>query len=190
MISLDTKRLLLRPFVEADLDDYAAMCADREVMQFLGGRPWTRMETWRHIATMLGHWQLRGFGLWAVEERSSGSFVGRIGFINPEGWPGFELGWALTRSAWGRGYATEGASRCLQHAFSDLGRDHVISLIHPANHRSRAVAERLGQRFERSIPFLGDRVSVYGIRRGSGGCAPASGPESLRGPEESDDETG
>ena len=71
MITLSTGHVTLRPFTESDLDDYAAMCADPEVMRFLGGQTWTRMETWRHIVTMLGHWQLRGYGLWAVEERLS-----------------------------------------------------------------------------------------------------------------------
>lgn len=189
MSSVSTERLLLRQFVEGDLDDYAAMCADPEVMQFLGGRAWNRMETWRHIATMLGHWQLRGYGLWAVEERNSGIFVGRIGFINPEGWPGFELGWALTRSAWGQGYATEAARQCLDYAFNELERDHVISLIHPENARSRAVAERLGERFERTIPFFGDTVSVFGVRRDEWNAAESPESESSRGPGESDVES-
>jgi RimJ/RimL family protein N-acetyltransferase len=165
MITLETERLRLRPFTEDDLDDYTSMCADPEVMRFLGGKPWTRMEAWRHMATMLGHWQLRGHGLWAVEERATGRFVGRVGSIEPVGWPGFEIGWTLVRSAWGKGYATEAASRALEYAFSDLGREHVISLIHPENTASVAVARRIGETYERTIDFFDDRVHVYGIRR-------------------------
>ena len=144
MVSLRTERLILRPFREEDVEDYAAMCSDPEVMRFLGGKSWTRMDAWRHIATVLGHWQLRGFGLWAVDEVETGDFVGRVGFIQPEGWPGFEIGWTLARSYWGRGYATEAAHRALEYAFAELGRVHVISLIHPKNEASLAVAERLG----------------------------------------------
>lgn len=166
MITLKTERLTMRPFTEADLDDYASMCADPEVMRFLGGKTWTRMESWRHIATTLGHWQLRGYGVWAVDRNDTGELVGRIGFINPEGWPGFELGWTLARPAWGNGYATEAAARALKHAFTEMDRDHVISLIHPDNHASRAVAERLGEKFERTVEVLGDEVGVYGIHRG------------------------
>ena len=155
----------MRPFDEGDLDDYSAMCSDPEVMRFLGGKTWTRMESWRHIATMLGHWQLRGYGIWAVEERATGKFVGRIGCINPEGWPGFEVGWTLVRSAWGKGYATEAAGRSIDFAFADLEQDHVISLIHPENTASVAVAKRVGEAYERTIEFLGDQIHVYGIRR-------------------------
>ena len=114
---LETERLRLRPFRESDWDAYAAMCADAEVMRHLGtGATLSRDETWRAIASMLGHWTLRGYGLWAAAERSSGDLVGHIGFWNPEGWPGFELGWTLRRSFWGRGYATEGARKALEAA--------------------------------------------------------------------------
>lgn len=167
MLSLSTPRLKLRPFLEEDVEDYAAMCSDPEVMQFLGGKTWTRLDAWRHIATILGHWQLRGFGLWAVEEVESGTFVGRIGFMHPEGWPGFELGWTLGRSHWGKGYATEAAQRALEYAFTELDREHVISLIHPQNTASLAVAERLGEEYEETIEFFGDQISVYGIWRGN-----------------------
>lgn len=165
MISLTTERLVLRPVTEDDLDDYAALCADPEVMRFLGGKTLSRMESWRHMAAVLGHWQLRGFGVWAVETRDLGKFVGRVGFIQPEGWPGFELGWTLVRSAWGNGYATEAAKRALEHAFTEMGRDHVISLIHPDNHASRAVAQRLGEVREGSVELLGEEVDIYGIDR-------------------------
>ena len=165
MVSLTTPRLRLRPFQEEDVGDCAAMCSDPEVMRFLGGKTWTRMDAWRHIATVLGHWQLRGFGLWAVEEAESAGFVGRVGFIQPEGWPGFELGWTLARDHWGKGYATEAAQRALEYAFTELDREHVISLIHPHNSASLAVAARLGQQYEETIEFFGDQISVYGIWR-------------------------
>ncbi|MEK7387244.1 MAG: GNAT family N-acetyltransferase, partial [candidate division NC10 bacterium] len=86
--------------------------------------------------------------LWAVEERDGGRLIGRIGCHYPEGWPGFEVGWALARQYWGRGYAFEGARAALNHAFTALAQDRVISLIHPANERSIRLAERLGERAE------------------------------------------
>lgn len=168
MLTLDTDRLILRPFHESDLDAYAAMCADAEVMRYIGeGRTATRAEAWRQIAMFLGHWQLRGFGIWAVEERASGRLVGRIGFFEPEGWPGFELGWLLARESWGKGYATEGARRALAHAFGAMGRAHVISLIYPANAPSIRVAERIGERLEQRTQLYGKDVLVYGIARGA-----------------------
>jgi RimJ/RimL family protein N-acetyltransferase len=165
MATLETERLRLRMFREDDLDAYAAMCADPEVMRYLGGKPFSRLESWRHMATILGHWALRHYGMWAVEERLTRQFVGRIGLIDPEGWPGFELGWALARPHWGKGLATEGARAALGYAFSVVRRDHVISLIHPDNHASIRVAQRLGERLEGETDLLGARVHVYGIHR-------------------------
>ena len=166
MVTLVTDRLTLRQFREDDLDPYAEICADPEVMRYLGeGKPLDRRETWRQMATILGHWRLRGYGLWAVESRATGELLGRIGFFNPEGWPGFELGWTLGRRFWGRGYATEGARRALEHAFTEMRREHVISLIRPANHASIRVAERLGERLEGRTQLFGHEVLVYGIER-------------------------
>jgi RimJ/RimL family protein N-acetyltransferase len=165
-VTLQTERLLLRQFREADLDAYAEMCGDEEVMRYLGsGLPLTREEAWRSMALMLGHWQLRGYGLWAVEERASGELVGRIGCWNPEGWPGLEVGWTLRRRYWGRGFATEGARAALAYAFTQLGCRHVISLIRIANAASIRVAERLGERLEDRIELNGHETLVYGIGR-------------------------
>src|SRR5215510_5649825 len=118
-LQLETERLILRQWRLEDFEPYAELCSDAEVMRFLGGKVLSRADAWRHMAFMVGHWQLLGYGPFAVEEKSSGKFIGRIGFLNPEGWPAFELGWTLSRSAWGKGYATEGARRCLEYAFYD-----------------------------------------------------------------------
>jgi RimJ/RimL family protein N-acetyltransferase len=166
MVALHTDRLHLRMFREDDLDAYAAICADPEVMRYLGdGRTLGRSEAWRQMAMILGHWQLRGYGLWAVEERATGALVGRLGFFEPEGWPGFELGWMLRRASWGRGYATEGAERALAHAFTEMGRQRLISLIWPDNRASIRVAERLGERLEGRTTLFGQEALVYGIDR-------------------------
>lgn len=162
---LDTERLRLRPFRESDFEPYAGMCADPEVMRYLTGVPLSRMDAWRHLAIIVGHWYLRGYGMWAVEEKETGSFVGRIGFYNPDGWPGFELGWTIVRSRWGRGYATEGARAALAHAFTAMDRDHVISVIHPENRASIRVAEHLGETLERRVEVIGKECLVYGIHR-------------------------
>jgi RimJ/RimL family protein N-acetyltransferase len=114
---------------------------------------------------MVGHWTLRGYGLWAVEERSSGALVGRVGFWNPDGWPGFELGWLLRRSSWGRGYATEAARAVLPLAFTQLEQPHVISLIHPENAASIRVARRLGERLLGPTEVMGKPALVYRITR-------------------------
>ena len=164
MDSLQTDRLKLRMLRESDFDAYAEMCADPEVMRYIGdSQPLARPMAWRNLATMIGHWSLRGYGLWAAEERSSGAFVGRIGFWNPDGWPGFELGWMLHRQFWGHGYATEGARAALDFAFSRLAQPHVISLIHPKNAASIRVAQRLGERLTHSTEVMGKSTLVYQI---------------------------
>ena len=163
---LETERLKLRMWRESDLDDYAELTADPLVMRFLQpGKPLTRGESWRSIAFFMGHWQMRGYGHWAVEEKASGRMIGRIGFLNPEGYPGFEIGWTLARHVWGKGYATEGGSRALQYAFKELDQRHVISLIHPDNTASMRVAERLGEKREGTVRLGEWDVFVYGIDR-------------------------
>ena len=166
---LETERLILRRWREDDFEAYASLCADPQVMRYLGGKTFDRTEAWRHLAMMIGHWQLRGYGLWAVEEKATGQFAGRIGFLNPEGWPGFELGWTLKREFWGKGYATEGARRALEYAFKELDKQHVISLIHPENLSSIRVAERLGEMLEGTATIMGIDVLVYGVDRSSVG---------------------
>jgi RimJ/RimL family protein N-acetyltransferase len=164
-VILETDRLTLRMFRESDFEDYARLCADQEVMRFLGGKTFDRIEAWRNMASIIGHWHLRGYGHWAVEEKQSGKLAGRIGFLNPAGWPGFELGWTLAREFWGRGYATEGAQRALKYGFQELNRDHIISLIHPDNKPSIRVAERLGEKLEGKTELLGTEVLIYGVDR-------------------------
>lgn len=164
MATLETERLVLRMFRESDLDAYAEMCADAEVMRHLGN-VMSRAEAWRHMAMVIGHWKLRGFGLWAVEEKSSGVMIGRIGCWQPEGWPGPEIGWTLRRHWWGRGFATEGARAALACAFGELGWPHAISLIRPDNKASIRVAEKLGERLEGKTELHGIEVLVYGAGR-------------------------
>ncbi len=166
MQTLRTERLVLRMWRAEDFEQYAAITADAEVMRYLGeGKPLSPGDAWRQMAFLVGHWHLRGYGMWAVEEAATGRLAGRIGFLNPEGWPGFELGWTLGREFWGRGYATEGARRALEFAFTEMGRDRVISLIRPANAPSVRVAERLGERLEGTAEVFGAPALVYAVTR-------------------------
>ena len=160
--TLETDRLRLCAFRNDHLDAYASFCADPEVMRYLGtGVTQNRGEAWRAMASMLGHWELRGYGMWAVERKDGGELVGRAGFINPEGWPGFELGWVLGRPHWGNGYAIEAARVALRYGRETLGRDRVISLIRQGNERSVKVALALGSRLTGETELLGSRALVY-----------------------------
>jgi len=166
MVTLETDRLTLRMLRESDFDACAEAGADPEVMRFIGdGQPLARPMAWRNMAMMLGHWQLRGYGMWAVEEKESGEMVGRVGCWRPEGWPGLEVGWTLRRRFWGRGYATEAARASVAYAFEALGQTRVISLIAPDNVNSIRVAERLGEKPEGEWEVFGTKVIIYAVGR-------------------------
>ncbi len=168
---ISTSRLNLRQFRESDFDDYAEMLSDEDVMQFIGeGLPLSRIDAWRSMAVMSGHWQLKQFGLWALEEKESGKFIGRAGIYYPEGWPGIEIGWMLKRDYWGKGYAFECAQKALSIAFEEMKIDKVISIIHPKNTASIKLAKKLGESFEKDSKIsIGDTVaSIYSITKKQG----------------------
>lgn len=140
---LVTERLILRAFAPRDLAPHLESSQDPEVQRYLGG-PKDPYEAFSTLAVHAGHWALRGYGAWAVERRSDGAPLGRVGLWHPEGWPGVEIGWRLHRAAWGSGYATEAARAALGWVWATQPFDHLISVIHPDNVPSQRLAERLG----------------------------------------------
>jgi RimJ/RimL family protein N-acetyltransferase len=175
---LETARLLLRSWREEDLDPYARICADPEVMRYLSGTM-TRDEAAQQMDRLMRHWEERGFGVWAVEGKSSGAFVGFIGLLYHEEWPEgehkTEVGWRLDRSFWGRGLATEGARASLKYGFEALRLERVISIIHPKNAASSRVAEKAGLTLRGETRFKTFSVIWYAIDRGKWA---ADGPSS------------
>ena len=163
---LTTERLRLRGFREEDTDPLFELMQDPDVVRYIGDRrvP-TRQEVWRGIAGYIGHWALRGYGLWAVDDRESGELVGRIGILNPPGWPGPEVAYTIGKRWWGRGLATEGARAARDWAFETQGFEELVSLIDPANAASIAVATRLGETLKGDYDLWGNRVLVYAVRR-------------------------
>jgi RimJ/RimL family protein N-acetyltransferase len=154
--------------MDEDLEPYARMLADEEAARFVGGVQ-SRSGTWRQLAAIAGSWWLRGYGMFSVVEKSSGRWIGRLGPWMPEGWPGPEVGWGLVRSAWGKGYATEGSAAAIDWAFDHLGWTRVIHCIDPDNHASIAVARRLGStvggRTRLPAPFDNSDVDLWGQSR-------------------------
>jgi len=141
--TLETARLTLRPPCAGDFDAWAAFMADPVAARFVGGAQ-PPGGAWRSLAMMTGSWVISGFGNFSVIEKATGRWIGRAGPWYPAGWPGPEIGWAFDRSAWGNGYATEAALRCVTFAFEVLGWDRVVHPIDPANAASIAVAQRIG----------------------------------------------
>lgn len=150
---------------DGDFEEYAALHADPEVTRYTVRAPLNRLDAWRHLSTIVGHWHLRGFGMWGVFEKATSRLVGRVGFFQPATWPDFELAWTLGRDFWGRGYASEAAARCRDFAFQEMGRDHLISLIDPANVASIRVAERIGETLQGETTVGDYHLLVYGVRR-------------------------
>lgn len=142
--TLHTERLTLRALSPEDFEPLCTFYAS-ERSRFVGG-PKDRDHTWRALACEIGHWGLRGYGRFAVDETASGAFVGVVGPWNPEGWPEPEIGWDLMDGFEGRGYATEAARACLDYVFTDLGWRTAISLVAHGNDGSAKVALRLGAR--------------------------------------------
>lgn len=158
--TLVTERLTMRA---PSLDDLAPLVAfyasDRA--RFVGG-PKRPDETWRMLATEAGHWILRGYGRWAVEERATGALVGLVGLWEPDGFPELELGYDLMNGFEGRGFATEAARAARAFARERLGRDRLISVIAPGNEGSKRVARRLGAAYEADFDHrMFGRVEIW-----------------------------
>jgi RimJ/RimL family protein N-acetyltransferase len=157
---LETERLRLREWREADLSTYAAFWADEDTARYVGGTC-SRGDAWRRMAMQIGHWVLRGYGMWAVEEKASGELAGYCGPWHPEGWPEREIGWGLAKAFHGHGYATEAGRRARDFAYRELGWPTAVSYIAAENVASRRVAARLGAIFERAGELRGRPVGVY-----------------------------
>jgi RimJ/RimL family protein N-acetyltransferase len=158
---LETERLILRPPVEADFDQWAAFDADARATKFFGG-PKGRAASWELLAQVAGMWALRGCSLFSVFEKTSQRWIGRIGPWKPEGATA-EIGWALLPEFWGRGYATEGAAAAIDWAVDHLGWSEIAHCIDANNAPSIAVAHRLGARWLRVAQDAhGGDTQVYG----------------------------
>jgi len=144
---LATARLRLRGFAERDRAPFAAMNADPEVMRYMSRRL-DRAQSDAFLDRIVDHWEVDGFGLWAIERLDDGAFLGFAGLAAPSFsapfTPAIEVGWRLDHAAWGRGYATEAGAAALRHGFESLGRDEIVSFTAVGNGRSRRVMARLG----------------------------------------------
>src|SRR5690349_17638418 len=142
--TLQTERLRLVPPQKRHFEAFAALLTDATFRESLELKPMDRNAADRAFCAMIGHWHLRGWGNFIVEERDGGAFVGRVGINDWEEWPEAELGWWTAPAAWGRGYAPEAARAVLGWVRETFRRDRLISLIRAANARSLRVAEKLG----------------------------------------------
>ena len=148
MTTVETGRLLLRPWVEDDLDPLAAIFAEPAFWRYPFGRGFTREETEQFLERQFDHWAAHGFGSWAAELKDGHRLIGYIGLAIPT-WlpqvmPAVEVGWRLHPDHWGRGLATEGGRASVRYGFEELGLERIIAIVMPENVASRRVMAKLG----------------------------------------------
>ncbi len=157
----ETERLVLRRFEENDWKDLHELYSDPVCTQYTIQRTLTEGESWRTMAAMIGHWEIRGYGPYALEDKSTGKVMGPVGLWYPNDWPEPEIKWALAREWWGCGFASEAARAVKKIAHEHLRDVSLISLILPDNTPSIRLAEALGASFEKKIAFRGQSAHIY-----------------------------
>lgn len=176
---IETKRLQLREWRDDDRAPFAALNADPEVMEHLPN-VLTRAMNDAFVDRIRSHFDKHGFGLWALEVRATGEFIGYTGLMlqtfPAHFTPAVEIGWRLRRTAWGHGYASEAARASLDYGFAHLGLSEIVSMTTPDNIRSRRVMERIGMTRNQENDFEHPNVAegssvrphvLYRIIRGS-----------------------
>lgn len=150
MIYIETPRLRLRDWQEADFEPFSQMNADEEVMKFFP-KTLSKQESDAFAQAIIAEIKEFGFGLYAVEVKETSEFIGFIGFhratFESDFTPCVEIGWRLKKEEWGRGYATEGAKACLQYGFEELGFDEIYSFTAAINEPSKHVMRKIGLQF-------------------------------------------
>jgi RimJ/RimL family protein N-acetyltransferase len=140
---LETERLRLRFWRENDVGPLLAFYRDPQ-SAVVFGEGVKRSDVWRRTALFVGHWELRGFGPWALEDKRTGNFAGFCGLWFPEGWDDIEIGYGIAPEFRRLGYAVEAAKRVRDHGYRDKGFKRLVSYISPENKPSLRVAEKLG----------------------------------------------
>ncbi|HEU4948861.1 MAG TPA: GNAT family N-acetyltransferase [Kribbella sp.] len=156
MTELKTERLLMRQWTEADREPFAALNADPAVMEHFPA-PMTREQSDALVDRIITGLATRGYGLWALEVVETGRFIGFTGLsdvrFETRFTPAVEVGWRLSKDAWGNGYATEAALAALAHAFGPVGLDEVVSFTATTNKPSQRVMERIGMTHDEADDF-------------------------------------
>lgn len=164
MSILETPRLALRCWNEADEEPLYAICSDPLVMRYVGdGSPWSRETTREFIATAMKNEREHGYCRWALVAKEGGQFIGFCGLTPSE--QGAEVGWRLAATHWGRGLATEAARAVLKYGFEQLGLQHITATVQAANEASRRVVEKLGMLQEREFERNGRRILLFAATR-------------------------
>jgi ribosomal-protein-alanine N-acetyltransferase len=161
-----TERLVLRPIQNDDAEELFALWSDPEVMRFIGdGKPRTRAQSEERLRRAVRHWQEHGFGLWALHDRATGSFVGGCGVGYFNGLADVELGYALARPYWGRGLASEAVARVVRYAFDVLELPRLVALVRSENVASLAILRKAGMLCNGPHESEGKEFLIYAIEK-------------------------
>jgi len=157
--TIETERLILRAPHEGDLDAQAAFFQSDRSAAF--GGPSDRSDVWRALMRGAGHWVIRGYGMWYIEDKATGKTAGWAGIIHHIEWPEPELAWTVFDGFEGKSIAFEAANAARDFANTKQGFGPLISLIAPDNIRSIALAERLGATLEGETEVMGQKSLIY-----------------------------
>lgn len=163
---LETERVRLRKFTQADLDELAAMMSDKDQM-WLYPRPRTRDETKMWIDRTIEHYRSHGYGFWLMESAEDGEFLGYSG-IRPrviEGTEEVEMGWHTTKQRWNQGLTTHAAAACRDFAFTQLKIRRLVAIIDTDNPASMRVAQKIGMQLEKETIVDGSHCLLYSIEK-------------------------
>ena len=178
-VLLETERLTLRRVTMADLDVMAQLNSDPEVMRYIGdGTVWTRAQSEARIRRILHVYEIfPGLGLWIGEEKSTGQLIGAYALIYIPKTVEVEVGYRLSKSAWGRGFATEGARALVRYGIVELGLNRVVGLTHPANDASKQVLMKAGLQARGTGRYYEKQLCYFVAE-----CQSFSGPDYSRFP--------
>ena len=169
MTTVQTARLVLRPWSEEDLDNLLGLYTDAEVMRYIsGGHPFSAERVVSMLEHALRQWHDRGFGPWAAIDKATGAWLGEIGLNEIPDWPddhNVEVGWELHRAWWGRGLAPEGGRAALWFGFAHGDLERIISVTNPENAPSRRVMEKIGLTYQGTRPYREREAAWYALDR-------------------------
>lgn len=166
--TIDTPRLHLRPHQLSDFPDCCALWGNPDVTRHIRPQPFTAEEVWSRLLRYAGHWSLLGFGFWVVTDKSSGAFLGEVGFLNlhrdiePPLELAPEVGWVFAPNAQGNGYATEAVQAALAWGDEHFGQVRMNCIITAENTASIRVAEKCGFGNPQPIIYLGEPLLLFG----------------------------
>ena len=162
---LETERLIMRPMVEDDVDEIFAMRSDEAIMRFIR-KPQGRNESFDWIKLVSERWSSEKLGFCTVIEKKTDKFLGWCGLWRLLETDEMEIGYAIEKANWRKGFATEAAERFMKYAFEELKTEKLVAVARPENTASRRVMERLGMQFIKTGEFYNQTLVQYAINKG------------------------